>query len=129
MPQLPDDVICWRKWNEETLKYLQDRKRPILLFVADTHPMVFPFLGALFNAMPANAKLRNQLKEDFPAVFIEAEELPDYLRGLGAGSAYHVAILSPNGFTPIAMIDHMSAAPEELVNQIALVLENLSLVF
>lgn len=125
MPQLPDDAILWRGWNEETLTYLRDKNRPILLFVADTAPMAFPFLRALFNAMPAHAKLRSQLREDFPALFIKAEELPEYLRDLGAGSSYHVAILSPNGFTPIATIDFMAAPPEELANQISLVLESL----
>jgi hypothetical protein len=71
--------------------------RPILLFVDDPDPMVFPFLRAIFQAMPANARLRELLHAEFSALYVEAGAIPPAFGVYGAGSRYHIAILSPHG--------------------------------
>ena len=75
--------------------------------------------------MPANAKLRALLDEFFLALFIKAEALPEYLKELGAGSRYHIAVLSPYGLTPMVTIDPVSGKPAEVVSRIVLILERL----
>ena len=50
--------ILWRGWNEETLALIQQKGLPVLLFVADPNALAWPFLKAVFRAMPANARLR-----------------------------------------------------------------------
>ena len=47
----PDGGILWRGWNEETLRLVQQRERPVLLFVADPDPLVWPFLREAFKAL------------------------------------------------------------------------------
>ena len=44
----PDAGIVRLKWNAATEAALAQRERPILLFVADPDPMIFPFLRAVF---------------------------------------------------------------------------------
>ena len=55
----PDKGILWRGWDDDTLRIIQEKNRPVLLFVADTDPFVWPFLREIFKAMPANARLGN----------------------------------------------------------------------
>ncbi len=74
--------------------------RPILLFVADPDPMVFPFLRGIFQAMPANTRLRDLLHVEFPAHYVEAGAIPEAFAAFGAGRQYHIALLSPYGLTP-----------------------------
>src|SRR5215469_8409715 len=112
--KFPDDGILWRGWNEETLRLIAERGRPALLFVADPDPLVAPFLRETFKAMPANARLRELLREFYTPLFIEAPTLPDDLKAFGAGSRYHVAVLSPYGFTPIAWVN-VQRTPEEVI--------------
>lgn len=123
--EFPDKGILWLRWNEAALRAINERQRPVLLFVADKDPFVWPFLREIFKEMPVNAKLRTLLHESYPALYIEADELPEELKALGAGSRYHIAILSPYGLTPIVTIDPVSGKPAEVVNEIVLILERL----
>jgi hypothetical protein len=120
----PDKGILWRRWNDETLQLIADRQRPVLLFVADPDPLVWPFLRELFTAMPANARLRELLHDFYVALFIEARSLPEDLKAFGAGSRYHVAVLSPSGLTPLVTVD-VRRQPQEVVATILDVLERL----
>ena len=123
--QFPEQGILWRDWSEGTLRAIEDKKWPVLLFVADPDPIIWPFLREIFKVMPANAKLRTLLHEFFLALFIKADALPEHLKALGAGSRYHIAVLSPYGLTPMITIDPVSGKPEEVVSQIVLTLERL----
>jgi hypothetical protein len=96
-----------------------------LLFVADPASLVAPFLKAIFKAMPGNEKLRDLLHEFFPAVFIEADSLPEDLRSFGAGNGFHIAVLSPTGFNPMITFDPVSGSPEKVVDEIVMDLERL----
>jgi hypothetical protein len=58
-------------------------------------------------------------------LYIETDALPEELKELGAGSRYHIAILSPYGLTTIVTIDPVSGKPAEVVNEIVLILEQL----
>lgn len=123
--RFPEQGILWRGWSEETLRAIEDKKWPVLLFVADPDPMVWPFLRGIFNEMPANAKLRALLHEFFLALFIKADVLPEHLEELGAGSRYHIAVLSPHGLTPMVTIDPVSGSPQDVVSDMVLILERL----
>lgn len=123
--QFPEKGILWHGWSDETLSSIEDKKRPVLLFVADPDPIVWPFLREIFKEMPANAKLRAFLHEFFLALLIEADALPEHLKQLGAGSRYHIAILSPHGLTPMVTIDPASGKPAQVVDEIVLTLERL----
>jgi hypothetical protein len=121
----PDEGILWRGWNDDTLRIIQEKNRPVLLFVADADPFVWPFLREIFKAMPGNARLRDLLSDFYLALFIEADSIPPDLKALGAGSNYHIAVLSPHGLTPMVTIDPVSGKPAEVVNKIVLILERL----
>ena len=125
----PDQGILWRGWDEETVKYIAEKDLPVLLFVADPDPIVSPFLKAVFQAMPANARLRELLHEHYPALFIEADRLPEQLKLLGAGDRYHIAVLSPAGLTPMITIDPVHGAPAEVVAEIVRIMERLDAVW
>jgi hypothetical protein len=120
----PEQGILWRGWNDETLRVIQDKKRPVLLYVADTDPFVWPFLREIFKAMPANARLRQLLNDFYPAMFIKADSIPADLKALGAGSNYHIAVLSPYGLTPMITIDIQRSA-EEVIRSMVEILERL----
>ena len=120
----PGDGILWRGWNEETLRLVQERKRPVLLFVADPDPLVFPFLRETFKAMPGNARLRELLHEFYTPLYIEAPSLPEDLKAFGAGSRYHVAVLSPYGFTPMVWVNVLRP-PDEVIATIVDTLERM----
>jgi hypothetical protein len=75
--------------------------------------------------MPKNTKLRDLLHESFPALFIKADELPEELKVPGAGSSYHIAVLSPYGLTPLVTFNPVSGNPSKVVNEIVVVLERL----
>ena len=124
-PEFPEEGILWRGWDEETLRLINEKGQPVLLFVADPDPLVWPFLRETFKAMPKNARLRELLHARCPALYIEAELLPAELKALGAGSRFHIAILSPYGLTPLVTIDAVSGKPEEVVARIVLVLERI----
>ena len=123
--QFPEQGILWRGWNEETLELIREKGLPVLLFVADPDAFAWPFLKAVFKAMPANAKLRELLHQRYPALFIEADALPEEQKLLGAGSRYHIAVLSPSGLTPMITIDPVHGAPTEVVAEIARILQRL----
>ena len=63
-PEFPGDGILWRGCNDETLRLIAERDKPVLLFVANPDPMVWPFLRETFKAMPQNEKLRQLLGDD-----------------------------------------------------------------
>jgi hypothetical protein len=71
----------------------------VLLVVVNPDPFVWPFLREVFKAMPASLGLRNPLHDTLVLLF-KAEELPEHLKVPGAGSGYHIAILSPHGLPP-----------------------------
>ena len=114
--------ILWRGWGDETLRIIQEKNRPVLLFVADTDPFVWPFLRETFKVLPANARLRELLNDFYSAVFIKADSIPADLKALGAGSKYHIAVLSPHGLTPMVTIE-IQRRPEEVVRTIVEILE------
>jgi len=120
----PDSGILWRGWNEETLRLIRERERPVLLFVADADPMVWPFLRETFKAMPANARLRELLHEFYTPLYIEAPSLPEDLKAFGAGSRYHVAVLSPYGYTPMVWVDVLRP-PDQVIATIVETLERM----
>jgi hypothetical protein len=116
--EFPDRGILWLRWNDDTLGVVSEKQLPVLLFVANPDPLVWPFLCETFKEMPKNAKLRSLLHERCPALYIEAKELPEELKLLGAGSRYNIAILSPSGLTPLITIDPIGGKPAEIVDRI-----------
>jgi hypothetical protein len=42
VPQFPEYGILWRGWSEETLSAIENKKWPVLLFVADLDPGHLP---------------------------------------------------------------------------------------
>jgi hypothetical protein len=122
--EFPDKGILWRGWDDGTLRLIQEKQRPVLLFVADPDPLVWPFLRETFKAMPANARLRDLLHDFCLPLFIEAQSLPEDLKALGAGSTYHLAVLSPHGLTPLVTIE-VQRGPQDVVNTIVDILERL----
>ena len=123
--EFPDKGILWRGWNEETLKIIGEKQMPVLLFVADRDGLVWPFLREIFREMPRNDALRELLHETFPALFIKAEELPHELKALGAGSNFHIAVLSPSGLTPLVTFNPVSGSPAAVVDEIVVILKRL----
>ena len=124
-PEFPDSGILWRGWNEETLDLIDQRRVPVLLFVADPDPLVRPFLIDIFKQLPKHAKLRELLHAFFPGLFLKIDELPEQLKVLGAGRDFHIAVLSPSGLTPLITFEVTSRPALETVNNIAAVLERL----
>ena len=124
--EFPDKGILWCGWNDETLRIIDEKQRPVLLFVADANPVVWPFLREIFKEMPTNVKLRHLLHEGFVALYIEADALPEQLKALGAGGSYHIAVLSPYGLTPLATIDPVSGKPSDVVDEIVVILGRLT---
>ena len=123
--EFPDKGILWRSWDDETLRVINEKRQPVLLFVADADPFIWPFLRETFGEMPKNAKLRHLLHARCPALYIEADKLPEELTALGAGSRFHIAILSPYGLTPLVTIDAVSGRPEDVVARIVSVLDRI----
>ena len=121
----PDRGILWHKWQEATLDLIWERGRPVFLFVGDRDPTIAPFLRALLRAMPKNATLRSLLHEQFLALFIEPDAVPEELAGFGAGSRFWVAILSPSGLTPLCTINPVHGNADEVVGRIVEALERL----
>ena len=74
--------------------------------------------------MPGNARLRELLNDFYSAVFIKADSIPADLKALGAGSKYHIAVLSPYGLTPM-VTSEIQRSPEEVVRTIVEILERL----
>jgi hypothetical protein len=92
--QFPEQGILWRGWNDETLRLTQEKGFPVPIFITDLHAFEWPLLKAVFKEMPTNARLRELLHEFCPALFLKADELPDDLTMLGAGSRYRIAVLA-----------------------------------
>jgi len=89
----------------------------------DDDPTCWPFLREIFGAMPKNEKLRNLLNGPCAAMLLKADSMPEYMGALGAGSDYHIAILSPEGLTPMGTFRYVAGKPESLVEEIAKALE------
>jgi len=124
-PEFPGQGILWRGWEDETLRIINEQQQPVLLFVPDTDPLVWPFLRETFKEMPKNAKLRDLLHASCVALYIEPDKLPEALKLLGAGNRYHIAILSPAGLTPMITIDPTSGNPAAIVEHIVSLLERI----
>jgi hypothetical protein len=98
----------------------------VLLFVADTDPLVHPCLRGFFYAAPKNERLRALLHNEIIGLFVEANAVPQEELGLcDAGSGYHLAILSPSGLTPLVTFAVQKGDPEKIVDEVVLVLERL----
>ena len=128
-PDFPKEGILWREWNDGTQKLIAERNRPVLFFVANPNPAVWPFLKAVLGAMPSNPKLRELLHDYYIAVMIKGDSIPEYFRDLGAGSRYNIAILSPAGLTPMTVINPISGIPREIVTTITKILEKLQEIY
>lgn len=125
MDNLPEGIIPWLRWDERSLDLIAQKAKPVLLFVSDPNSAIAPFLRALLEAMPRNTELRRLLREQFLALFIEHGSLPEQLASYGAGSAFHVAVLSPSGLTPICTIDPVHEHPDEVAGWIVEILNRL----
>jgi hypothetical protein len=121
--------ILWHEWNEETERQVAERNRPVLLFVANPDPMVAPFLNLFLRAAPLNARLRELLHDYYIAIMIRADALPEYFADMGAGRRYNLAVLSPAGLTPLAVIDPSDGRPEAIVETVAELLTRLKSVY
>ena len=128
-PPFPEKGILWRKWSAETAQAIAQaiaqKARPVLVFVADPDPRVFPFLREIFKAMPRNARLRETLLDDFIALYLEKNSLPDEVGLYGAGADYHIAILSPSGLTPLVTFGLKDRSPPDIVAGIVAAFEGL----
>lgn len=124
--EFPKDGILWRKWGKEAVDEILAKDRPVLLFVADSDPVVFPFLREIFRAMPKSEKLRALLHDEMIGLFLEVGAVPENEVGLyGAGRHYHLAVLSPSGLTPLVTFNVVRGNPEKLVEEIVEVLNRL----
>jgi len=128
-PEFPKDGILWHEWNDETARLIEERGRPVLLFVANPDPMVAPFLKGVLQAMPLNERLRSLLHDYYIALMVEADSIPEYFEELGAGRRYNIAVLSPAGLTPMVTIHPDEGRPEEIVETIVKVLQKLKEVY
>jgi hypothetical protein len=124
-PHFPEDGILWHTWSEETLQKIADRNRPVLLLDMDPDPMVWPFLRAIYQEAPRNARLRELLHEEFIALFVTADALPAELSMFGAGSRYHLAVLSPSGLNPLVTFVVQRGDTSKLIEEVVAVLERL----
>jgi len=119
------DGIVWRTY-EQTLELLREKRRPVFAFVLDDDGTRWPFLREIFKTLPEHAELRDVLNGPCLPLLLKADALPPYLKELGAGQSYHIAILSPAGLTPLAIFDHVTGDPKSLATNIADCLEKVS---
>jgi len=118
--------VRWLRWDEDGEREIAERDRPVLVYVLDPLDPLLPLHRAVFEAIPRNARLRVLLREIFPALFLEKPETPELIRAFGAGERYHLAILSPHGFNPLVTFDPTRGTAEDVVDEIARVLEALA---
>jgi hypothetical protein len=123
--EFPKDGILWRSYDD-TIALLNEKTRPVFVFVMDYDGTHWPFLREIFGIMPKNEKLRNLLNGPCAAMLLKADSMPDYMGALGGGSNYHIAILAPAGLTPMVTFNHVTGEPEALVEEIARALEALA---
>ena len=123
--EFPVKGIRWRGWSNETLVAIQEKSRPVLLFVADPNTPDWPSLKAVFTEMSLNEKLRHLVHQHYIALMIDAGALPEQLRVLGAGDRFHIAVLSPYGLTPLVTTDATMGSPGDVVSELAMILEAL----
>lgn len=62
---------------------------------------------------------------EFPAPYLEAGAIPLLLADFGAGTRYHIAILSPDGLTPMVVFEPMRGDAAAIAAEIAAVFEQL----
>jgi hypothetical protein len=120
-----EDGSYWLRWNDETLDLFAERRRPIVVLVDDRDPAISARVRALRAAMSEHPRLCALMGNQFHGVFVDADAIPEHLAWLDAGTAFHLAVLSPIGWTPIATIDIMRDDTEALVDQIAQALTGL----
>ena len=123
--EFPKEGILWRSFDD-TINLLKEKARPVLVFVMDHDGLHWPFLREVFSAMPKNEKLRSLLNGPCAAMLLQGDSIPEYMAALGAGGAYHIAVLSPAGLTPMVTYNHVTGKPDELVEKIATALEKLA---
>lgn len=121
----PDDGIAWHGWSEATVRKIVEKDMPVLLLVMDPDPTMAPFLHSFLDAAPKNARLRELLHREFMALYVPLEVLPEELSLCGAGSRYHLAILSPTEFTPLVGFHAQMCEASEVAEQIVVALEGL----
>ena len=73
--------------------------------------------------MTKNEKLRSLLNGPCAAMLLEVDSMPEYMGDPGAGSDYHIAILSPAGLTAMRIFNYVAGEPEALVEKTASALE------
>ncbi len=118
--------INWLEWADSTMRELEERGKPVLLLVYETEDsvgMMHPFLREILRCMENHPMLPGLLRDHFPALKVDADDVPSHLAYLGAGSSYYLAILAPVGLTPLATWDVMTGDPDALVNGIVEALE------
>jgi hypothetical protein len=120
--EFPKDGILWRSY-EDTIALLNEKTRPVLAFVMDQDATCWPFLREIFKEIPKNKKLRDLLNGSCIAMLLKIDVMPKDMAEMGAGSAYHIAILAPTGLNPMTIFNHVTGKPEALVEQIAKALE------
>ena len=123
--EFPKNGILWRSFDD-TITLLNEKTRPVLVFVRDLGGMHWPFLREIFSAMPNNEKLCSLLNGPCAAMLLKADSIPADMAVMGAGGAYHIAVLSPAGLTTMVTFNHVTGKPEALVEEIATVLEKLA---
>ena len=101
--EFPDKGILWRGWDDATLNIINEKQRPVLLFVADADPVAWPFLREVLKEMPANAKLRTLLHESYTALYFEPGALPKELKASRPGDKVELW-LCPDGDTEASAI-------------------------
>ena len=107
------------------MKKIAEKDRPVLLVVPDSDGTVAPFLRGIMEEAPKNARLRELLHKEFLGLFIPVNAPPNELALFGAGSHYHIGILSPSGLTPIITFPVQTCGPSEVIEQVVVALERL----
>lgn len=120
----PEGII-WRSYDD-TINLLREKSRPVLAFVLDHDGTRWPFLREILRVMPTSVKLCTLLNGPCAAMLLQADSIPQSMTALGAGDAYHIAVLSPAGLTTMLTFDYVTGNPATLVEEIAIALEKLA---
>ncbi len=83
-PEFPKDGILWHEWNDDTLGTIEERDRPVVLFVANPDPVIAPFLqGVLLSHAFELERLRNLLHDYYIALMVYSRFNAGIPRGFG----------------------------------------------
>jgi hypothetical protein len=128
MSELSGEGIIWKSYDQ-TVELLKENPPPIFAFVLDYDGTRWPFLRAIFEALPKNEKLRDLLSNACIPMLLQADSLPAPLAELGPFGpveGYHLAILSPVGLIPLKTFDYVTRDPALLVAEIADALDQIA---